>query len=301
LELYGDRPIPFPNFKRNGHNSRWAVGDWTDDSDQMILIMETIAETGGQVLETLFAKKLFTWIRRGFPELGDFGGMGLGMTVANTCAHAAFLTDPHRASHETWIRLNKDAAANGAVMRTSILGCYQYDDMTKVIANTVRIAKVTHHDPRCVASCVAIDSLIAMILQGRPCSTPDECEALAADAAKLSKDIAFEEHRAEFMRHLNVKKLSELKLDEPKAIGYTFKCFGCGFYGLRSQNDFKTTLREVAVEAGDADTNGAVCGAVMGAKLGYSGLPHDWIKAMPHKKWLDKKVVGLLKVMKLLS
>lgn len=28
LAAYGDTPIPFPRFKRNGHNSRWAEGDW---------------------------------------------------------------------------------------------------------------------------------------------------------------------------------------------------------------------------------------------------------------------------------
>jgi len=38
--------------------------------------------------------------------------------------------------------MNRNAAPNGALMRTSILGCYQYDDLEKVIANTINIAKV---------------------------------------------------------------------------------------------------------------------------------------------------------------
>lgn len=29
-------PIPFPYFNRNSHNIRWAPGDWTDDTDQLI-------------------------------------------------------------------------------------------------------------------------------------------------------------------------------------------------------------------------------------------------------------------------
>lgn len=28
LKLYGDKPIPFPDFVRNRHNSRWEEGDW---------------------------------------------------------------------------------------------------------------------------------------------------------------------------------------------------------------------------------------------------------------------------------
>ena len=31
------------------HRERWAVGDWTDDTDQMILIMQSLLETDGEV------------------------------------------------------------------------------------------------------------------------------------------------------------------------------------------------------------------------------------------------------------
>jgi hypothetical protein len=38
--------IPFPNFHLNRHNQHWARGDWSDDTDQLILILQTILETG---------------------------------------------------------------------------------------------------------------------------------------------------------------------------------------------------------------------------------------------------------------
>lgn len=47
--------------------------------------------------------------------------------------------------------------------------------------------------------------------------------------------------------------LKDLKLDERKSIGYTFKALGAGFYGLRKGNNFKTTISEVIMEGGDAD------------------------------------------------
>jgi hypothetical protein len=31
------------------HRSRWVEGDWTDDSDQMLLILESLVEHNGQV------------------------------------------------------------------------------------------------------------------------------------------------------------------------------------------------------------------------------------------------------------
>ncbi|KAH3705831.1 ADPribosylglycohydrolase superfamily protein [Pelomyxa schiedti] len=63
--------IPFPDFPRTAHSVRWTLGDWTDDTDQLILILQGILETGGTVSETNFAMKLIHWIKQGFPELGD--------------------------------------------------------------------------------------------------------------------------------------------------------------------------------------------------------------------------------------
>lgn len=41
------------------------------------------------------------------------------------------------------------------------------------------------------------------------------------------------------------------------------------------------------LQAGDADTNGAVAGALLGCKLGASTLPDSWRDGLKHKDWLD--------------
>ena len=40
-------------------------------------------------------------------------------------------------------------------------------------------------------------------------------------------------------------------------------------------------------QAGDADTNGAVAGALLGCKIGFRHLPKTWLKGLKHKDWLD--------------
>jgi len=37
-----------------------------------------------------------TWSRKGFTELGDMGGMGIGRTTYNVLHHPHFLSDPHQ-------------------------------------------------------------------------------------------------------------------------------------------------------------------------------------------------------------
>ena len=67
-----------------------------------------------------------------------------------------------------------------------------------------------------------------------------------------------------------------------------------GLYGLRSQQSFERTITELVEQGGDADTNGAVCGAVLCARIGYAALPSAWIEQLPYRAWLDAHVEVLL-------
>ena len=52
---------------------RWEHGDWTDDTDQMVLILQMIVEGQGRVDRCAFAEKMHHWMKNGFKELGDIG------------------------------------------------------------------------------------------------------------------------------------------------------------------------------------------------------------------------------------
>ena len=43
---------------------------------------------------------------------------------------------------------------------------------------------------------------------------------------------------------------------------------------------------------GDADTNCAVAGSLLGAYLGVEALPAQWIDGLAHRQWLERKVEG---------
>ena len=45
---------------------------------------------------------------------------------------------------------------------------------------------------------------------------------------------------------MNIKRLRDLKLDDPNSIGYTFKCMGCGFWALK-KDDFRTALQKIVL------------------------------------------------------
>ncbi|CAF2792726.1 unnamed protein product [Rotaria sp. Silwood2] len=304
---YQDRSkiIPFPDYILTGHSSRWKKGDWTDDTDQWILILEALTETNNdEPEEIVFARKLKNWIRCGYPELGDHGGMGLGANVSQVVHSHGYINDPLRASEAVWIRSNRQAAPNGAVMRCSASAFVHFKDQEKVISTTMLMCKTTHFDPRCIASCLAICLTITYLLNED--FDENDIESLIKrvqqETIRILGDSFLDEHRQLFLWHTDKERtLEELDLDESRSIGYTYKCLASGFYGLRSTRSFEETLNDLIRYGGDADTNGAVCGTMYGARYGYRALPYSWLRAMPFKKWFDKKIIQCFEQMDLID
>ncbi|KAH3759553.1 Histone deacetylase 6 [Pelomyxa schiedti] len=280
---YGGGPIEFAEFIRCRHRNRFAYGDWTDDTDQLILIMQQQLDLDGGIDLSAFGLSLLRWAYEGYADIGDFAGMGLGGTVGSVMMHMDFLKDPHKAAQEVWEQGGKKNAANGAVMRTGFLGIPFFYDTEHVVNNTLAYTRVTHADPRCSASTVAVTVAIAQLLRGI-CDISAITDTAFAEAAKFLESKDHEELKF----HMNAN-VHQLQLDERNTIGYTYKAMGSAFYALR-EDDFEHALTAITLAAGDADTNGCVAGAVLGCKLGYSHLPTRWLMGMPHRTWLEAQI-----------
>ena len=49
---------------------------------------------------------------------------------------------------------------------------------------------------------------------------------------------------------------------------------------LLREGDFETEVRRVISLGGDTDTNGAVAGALLGAREGVAALPSEWLSKL---------------------
>lgn len=110
------------------------------------------------------------------------------------------------------------------------------------------------------------------------------------DAYSLACEfLSVDQEKEELKYYMFCEELSNLKLCESNTIGYTFKCVGAGFWALK-QTDFRYALEQIVRNGGDADTNGAVAGALLGCKLGIKALPSTWLDGLVYKTWLDDKI-----------
>ncbi len=74
-------------------------------------------------------------------------------------------------------------------------------------------------------------------------------------------------------------------------IGWVLIALQATYYHLLNTQGFEEALVRVVSAGGDTDTNGAICGALLGAYYGLADIPARWIAAI-HKTqpWLKEKV-----------
>ena len=91
-------------------------------------------------------------------------------------------------------------------------------------------------------------------------------------------------------------QIANLQLDSG-GIGYTLKATAAAFWSLNNHETFEAGLSAVIHEGGDADTNGAVAGALLGARTGYSGIPEHLKMQLVEHELLMNKVTELISLL----
>lgn len=105
-------------------------------------------------------------------------------------------------------------AANGAVMRTAVIGLLKAD----VAQVAEDVCKLTHFDPRCVGSCVIVSEIINhLIWQGEQLSYSQ----IIAIGNQYDKSIA------EYVAKAYYNGIDGLELDEPSSIGLYTESLRC--------------------------------------------------------------------------
>ena len=278
----------FDQIRRDDHRRRWKPGSWTDDTDQMLCILDSLLEKRSvDILD--IASRFYRWLTR--------GGIGVGNTVYSVLSSPEFLADPHAASKRTWERSGRYSAANGGVMRTSILGVWDYQYPERVKNNAERVCRITHYDPRCVGSCVVVCLTISSLLRGE--SNFEVLMQQACDAGALydSRIRKYLDRAGESLEALDLDEGLDPRTGRAGRIGYTLKAMGAGIWALKHAPSYKEGIQKITSEGGDADSNAAVAGALLGARFGFSRMPQDLAEALAGKQVLDDRIERLVNLL----
>lgn len=258
---YPDGVNDYADIVQDEFRSRWPRGAWTDDTDQMLCILDSLLDKGA-VDPYDIAARFLKWFRS--------GGQGIGRHTYNVLRMPQYERRPQEAAEFVWRFGREKSAPNGALMRTCVLGIWDYRNVAAVRANTECVCRLTHADPRCVGSCVIATHIIDCELLGAAVSE-EEIVRIGADYAPEIE---------EFVRLGFQPDLGKLNLDDCATKGYTLRTLAAGLWAYNFGADFRTALQAIIAAGGDTDTNGAVAGALMGARMGYAALPETWVTGL---------------------
>lgn len=258
-ECYPGGLREYSQIVQDEHRRRWRKGAWTDDTDMMLCIMDALLEEAGEVKLDTIARNFKTWLN-GYP-------LGIGQHTFNVLCLGDYTHDPLRAAELVWRAGGRTSAANGGVMRTSVVGLMK-ENTEQHAAN---ICRLTHADPRCVGSAVIVSRMIHELVYKDYEMTFDELEELAN---------RYDERIMPFVQLAHdVRSIDELDLCGPTQ-GYTLKTLSAALWAYWHAASFEDGLIEVVNAGGDADTNAAVACALLGARFGYSSIPEKYISGL---------------------
>jgi ADP-ribosyl-[dinitrogen reductase] hydrolase len=251
-------------------------GQTTDDTQMAACLAASLAIHGGFVRDDV-VRAYLEWE----PHAFDIGQL--------TAASLARAREGANAARRVWETSGRQSAGNGSLTRTAPIGVLLADDPEERRAASLTESAITHFDPRCQLACASFNAALACAI-----ASPDPPISGSAmhEAALLEVGTAAEllrDRHPELMFAIDAAESAlthDLHLatrDDPDlwdlihaAQGFVRVSFRLAFWHLLHAPSFESALVDAVNRGGDADTNAAITGALIGAQRGVEAIPTRW-------------------------
>lgn len=230
-------------------------GEWTDDTQEALLLAESIIETVYLSPERFSAKLISAMAQ------------GKLLKAGPTTRRAIF----NLQSGIPWTKSGVDADTCGAAMRVAPIGLVYNLNLELVEKYTYISSIVTHKGASAIAGAIAVTLMIAHICRNREkfgfkssldsvLSSTDKYDPLISDKIKSGK----------------LEGVSMLTWDVVPA----------AFYHFQKTESFEECVLNAVNKGGDTDSIAAIAGAMKGAKVGMEKIPEEWISQLKDSEYI---------------
>ncbi|MEW4452175.1 ADP-ribosylglycohydrolase family protein [Bremerella sp. JC817] len=243
----------------------------SDDTEHTCIVAQSLVLSAGNV-ET-FQKALASRFRRWILLLPA----GVGMATAKACIR--LLVGYSAKTSGVW------SAGNGPAMRSAILGAYFGDDLPSMQSFVQCNARITHTDPQAELGAFAIALAASLASRGRQVVSHEFVDTFqkmtsqrpeSSPFVQLLKPVAQSidrgESTAEFAQSIGLGQRVGGYVGH--SVPVVLHCW------LSNQTDFSKAIISMIECGGDTDTNAAMVGGIVGARVGKEGIPQRWIDGM---------------------
>lgn len=252
-------------------NEKLRPGQYTDDTEQTIILARTIIESR-KFDPTLFSKKLTDHYKKllSHPELNR----GWGATSLNACRRLL--------EGMSWTESGGDTPTCGSAMRVSPIGLLHPEDLRELEKNARISSLPTHKSPESIGGAIAIAAAVSLAIRNTDVDTI--IRIMVNLARKYDPILADKIQSVEKVRHIpeiNAFSIFGTTLMTRDVVPSAVYCFA------RNPLDFSKTIISAINAGGDTDSIAAIAGAISGAYLGMDAIPKKWLNGLENRDVIE--------------
>lgn len=251
---------------RDAHRSQWKPGEWTNDTEVVLMSVESIIANKGLV---------YTDIARRMKEWYLSRPIDVTHNLHMILREDDYVSDPLGSSRRVWESMEKFEATSECLGRAMVAGMWN-GDLKK---DTVDICHLTHFNTRCEACCLVVARLAQSLLWEESPATFDELESIAN---AIDPDVV------RYLENARHGTLREMRLDDEDTLWFVRKGMASALWAFWHCDSPKEGLEAVISMGGDADTNGAIANGLLGLKYGFKGLDKNLVDGLVGKARLHR-------------
>jgi ADP-ribosylglycohydrolase len=284
--IYGRITGFLPPDKEQIAHGELEEGEITDDTQESLIIAQVLIEAE-RFDQRLFLEKMKNW------------------AIMNKMLESTVIGPSTRRFLEVIVNgrdlseVGRLGDTNGGAMRVAPVGIFHHGNVQQAIDDAIASGELSHGSKPGLASTAAIAAAIALAVEGK--CTPAEVMAAAIDGAEAGEKKGYDipapsvSARIQLAMEL-VDRNREKTVDENsytlyRYIGASMKSYESIPFSLgtfyAANGDFQTGLLAAVNTGDDADTNGAIVGALCGAYCGSEKINPVWIKKLQEKNSID--------------
>jgi len=249
-------PRPADQLVREMLPGRIPAGTFTDDTEMALALAKSLLTYRPLNPEDL-VQRFVTWIESHPPDVGIHTASVLQRIASG---------EPWGTAVATVQLHNPDSAGNGSLMRCWPVALAYWDDLDRLVADSVLQSQVTHPHPECNAGSAFVNAAIFHLVHGLE---PEAAIAHALDDADVPGALRTVIEAAPSKNRHNLPNSGWIRHTLESAV-----------WGLLTTDTFEDAVVNVVNLGNDADTAGAVVGALAGATYGLNAIPQRWKAAL---------------------
>ncbi len=240
------------------------AGEWTDDTEQMVILAESIVDRIYLDPED-FTSKLISWAENAFK-------IRTGPTTRQALRNLL--------RGASWDRAGVDSATCGAAMRVAPIGLVYHFNIDLVERYAAISASITHKNQSAIAGAVAVATAISCLVS----DFSDE-EMLSEVVSRTRKYDKLISEKIEYSEEIKNEGL-EYAVEKLGNSIMTWDVVPMAFYCFFSSDNFSDAVKKGANAGGDTDSIAAIAGGISGAKFGENSIPDKWKNKVKDSSYL---------------